>query len=167
MINGENAAISNHEETSDGSVQGPREDPGTRSNQLVNENLELENSIVNLRKQNDNHDGIANNGGTYDQLTQIVMELSLQNDYLKAQIEGTKSQVLRSVEVAKPDNGGTDKKASVLMKHLQGKINSLNKEIQDQRETQKAAENALEHLRAEYSEADGKVQELSLKLIEG
>ncbi|KAH0448048.1 hypothetical protein IEQ34_021848 [Dendrobium chrysotoxum] len=165
MMTGENAAMSNHEERFDGSVQGLREDAATKSNQMLNGNLELDNS-VNFEKHNGVDDVIANHNGTYDQLSQIIMELSVQNDYLKAQIEGTKSQALRSVEVAKPNNGSKDDEASEIVRQLQEKINSLNKELQEQRETQKAAENALEHLRAEYSEADGKVQELSLKLIE-
>ncbi|XP_020582387.1 protein GRIP [Phalaenopsis equestris] len=166
METGEMTDISNHEERFDESVQGLREDAATKSNQVVNGNPELDSSDVNFGKHNDVHDGIEIYGGTYDQLTQIVMELSLQNDYLKAQIEGAKSQALRSVEVAKPDNGSKDEEASKIIRHLQERVNSLNKEIQGQRETQKAAENALEHLRAEYSEADGKVKELSLKLIE-
>ncbi|XP_028551497.1 protein GRIP [Dendrobium catenatum] len=165
MMAGENAAMSTHEERFDGSVQGVTEDAATISNQMVNGNLELGNS-VNFEKQNGVDDVIANHNGTYDQLSQIIMELSLQNDYLKAQIEGTKSQALRSVEVARPNNGSKDDEASEIVSQLQEKINSLNKELQEQRETQRAAENALEHLRAEYSEADGKVQELSLKLIE-
>ncbi|KAI0489042.1 hypothetical protein KFK09_028883 [Dendrobium nobile] len=165
MMTGENAAMSNHEERFDGSAQGLRDDAATMSNQMVNGNPELGNS-VNFEKLNGIDDVITNHNGTYDQLSQIIMDLSLQNDYLKAQIEDTKYQALRSVEVAKPNNGSKDDEASEIVSQLQEKINSLNKELQEQRETQKAAENALEHLRAEYSEADGKVQELSLKLIE-
>ena len=53
------------------------------------------------------------------------------------------------------------------MNRLYEKIECLNKEIQEQRKTQKAAENVLEHLWVSYSGADAKVQELSTKLVEG
>lgn len=50
---------------------------------------------------------------------------------------------------------------------LNEEIRRLEKEISGQRETQKAAEAALEHLRVAHAEADGKAQELSKKLVEG
>lgn len=142
------------------------ENSWTKSNQLVNENKNLVKSAVDFENHIGGQDVIASPDGTYDQLTQIVMELSLQNDFLKAQIEGTISQDIGSVEVTKPDSGSKNEEATEIITHLQEKVNILNKEIQEQRETQKAAEEALQHLRAEYFEADAKVQELSLKLIE-
>ncbi|KAK8964791.1 Protein GRIP [Platanthera guangdongensis] len=156
MINGENAAVSNQEERVDGPVDSPREDHGIKSNQLDNKNQDSDNSTVNFEKHNGIHDGISSPDGNHEQLTQIVMELTLQNDVLKAQIEGIKSQ----------ECVGKKEETSEIIAQLQEKVNSFNKEIKEHRETQKAAEEALEHLRAEYFEADAKVQELSLKLIE-
>lgn len=156
MITGENEAMPNQEERVDGSVDSPREYHGIKSNQLDNEYQDSDNSAVNFEKHNDVHDGISSPDGNHEQLTQIVMELTLQNDFLKAQIEGIKSHECR----------GKEEETSDVITHLQEKVNSLNKEIKEHRETQKAAEEALEHLRAEYFEADAKAQELSLKLIE-
>ncbi|PKA47765.1 Protein GRIP [Apostasia shenzhenica] len=152
--------------TDDSSAKGLREKVSKTSKNLENGKQECNTSIVTFGMHDIVQDGIVNSDGTYDQLTQIVMELSLQNDYLKAQIEGIKSQVFRSTEVAKSDDESNSEVTSEVIRQLEEKIESLNKEIQEHRQTQKAAENALEHLRVEYFEADGKVQELSSKLIE-
>ncbi|ONK55911.1 uncharacterized protein A4U43_C10F2220 [Asparagus officinalis] len=104
------------------------------------------------------------NGGpndSQDELARKVMELSFQNDYLKAHIEGVKDQEVRSVEIVGGENASGHE-----VSRLNEEIERLKKEVVEQKETQKAAESALEHLRASYSDADAKVQELSAKLAE-
>ncbi|XP_043712900.1 protein GRIP [Telopea speciosissima] len=104
---------------------------------------------------------------THDQLVQMVIELNFQNIYLKAHFEGLKSLQL--------DSGGicgtkieTEQEGSVNenVKDLHEKIESLNRELLEQKQAQDAAEDALKHLRASYSEADAKAEELSAKLAE-
>ncbi|GJY39361.1 hypothetical protein Tco_0425725 [Tanacetum coccineum] len=51
-------------------------------------------------------------------------------------------------------------------KELKDKIEALNEELVIERQTRCAAEATLEHLRAEYIEADAKSQELEAKLAE-
>ncbi|KAL0463751.1 UNVERIFIED_CONTAM: protein GRIP [Sesamum latifolium] len=52
------------------------------------------------------------------------------------------------------------------VKELRGEIESLKREILEERQTRGAAEEALKHLRAAHSEADMNAQELSAKLAE-
>lgn len=155
----ETTIMSNQEDSSNGS------NTAEQSESLPDSNHELAVSAKNLEVEN----GIANGEETQEQLAQRVMELSFQNDYLKAQIGGMKSEDIRSVEMSNGDNNGNGQvgDASGEANRLREKIESLNKEIQEQKETQKAAEKALEHLRVSYSEADAKVQELTTKLAEG
>ena len=95
------------------------------------------------------------NGGlssleTHDQLVQTIMELRLQNDYFKSQVEGLNdSQLL-------------DQQAE-----LREMIDSLNKQLVQEKQTRVAAEEALKHLQVAHSEADAKAQDLSLKLLQG
>ncbi|KAG0450586.1 hypothetical protein HPP92_026658 [Vanilla planifolia] len=159
MMTSENVAMSTQEERLDGSTDRPRGDFSIASNKLINGNLDLDTSVANLI-----HGGVhaedACPNESDDQLARIVMELTLQNDYLKGQLKGMKPAVFGSFDLGKPESQNKDAKSSETIGELQEKIKSLNKEIQQHRETQKAAEDALEHLRAENSEADGKVQEL-------
>ncbi|KAI4327827.1 hypothetical protein L6164_020244 [Bauhinia variegata] len=103
----------------------------------------------------------------HDQLIQMVAELGFQNEFLKSQFEGFSS--LYSVQsepspqkiVGGPEDGDSD-----IVKELQGKIESLNRELLEEKQTRAAAEEALKHLQTAYSEADAKAQELSEKLLE-
>lgn len=60
-----------------------------------------------------------------------------------------------------------DEEAYEDVKTLHAKVDALNRELLEERQTRGAAEEALKHLRAVYSEADAKSQELSAKLAEG
>ncbi|XP_039133458.1 protein GRIP isoform X5 [Dioscorea cayenensis subsp. rotundata] len=98
---------------------------------------------------------------TDEDLTRMVIELSFQNDYLKAQIGSFNLPVLGSIDAVAKEGGDSEQ-----LNQLHEKIKCLNKEIQEQKETQKAAEDALEHLRAQCADADSKVQGLSEKLAQ-
>lgn len=117
----------------------------------ANENIVKENGAVDDHwLSNDNH----------DQLLEIIMELKLQNDFLKSQFEGLKSLQLEH-------GTGMESRQNVDVKELHDRIESLNKELQVEKQTRGAAEKALEHLRTSYEEADAKAQEFSAKLAEG
>ena len=53
------------------------------------------------------------------------------------------------------------------VKELRERIESLKRELLDEKHTRNAAEEALKHLTVAYSEVDAKAQELSAKLAEG
>ena len=99
---------------------------------------------------------------TVEDLMRIVIEVSFQNDYLKAQIGSSRLPAVGSIDAVAKEGGDSEQ-----LNQLHEKIKCLNKEIQEQKETQKAAEDALEHLKAQYADADSKVQELSEKLAQG
>ncbi|KAJ4964098.1 hypothetical protein NE237_024037 [Protea cynaroides] len=104
---------------------------------------------------------------THDQLLQMVFELNFQNIYLKAHIEGFNG--------LQWDSGGTcgtkietgqEGIVTENVKELHEKIESLNRELLEQKQAQDAAEDALKHLHTAYSEAEANAQELSVKLAE-
>lgn len=105
-----------------------------------------------------------------DQLVQMIVELKFQNEYFKSQIKGLHMQTLvieatessQHKQTAELDNAGSDD-----VKALQEKIDLLNRELQEEKQTRFAAEEALKHLRESYSEADATAQEFSVKLAEG
>jgi len=104
---------------------------------------------------------------TQEHLVQMVVDLNFQNEYLKSQFEGLKNLHSESSESSQPklaserDGGGFED-----VKELREKIESLSRELLEEKQTRGAAEEALKHLRAVYSEADAKSQELSAKLVE-
>ncbi|KAM0900770.1 hypothetical protein ACQ4PT_020421 [Festuca glaucescens] len=101
---------------------------------------------------------------TRKELERKVTELSIQNEYLKSQITGTQQQA-RSSEVG-GGNVTEDEEDSELVRSLKEQVERLSREVQEQNQTQKVAEAALEHVNLSYAEADGKVQELTAKLTE-
>ncbi|CAK7355522.1 unnamed protein product [Dovyalis caffra] len=104
----------------------------------------------------------------HEQLVQMVIELKFQNEFLKSQLEVLNNlQVKDDGSQQKAEASGQESGESADVKELREKIESLNKELNEEKQTREAAEVALEHLREEYSEADAKAQELSLKLTEG
>lgn len=148
----------------------------TEENSSVGEMLEskTEDSPLKLEKQlaggvhiNGNvlkENGLCDDGNvleesTNEQLLQMVIELKFQNEFFKSQFEGLKSQ-------QEAEESGQESGESADVKELREKIQSLNRELNEEKQTREAAEIALEHLREEYSEADAKAQELSLKLAE-
>ncbi|CAN6970660.1 unnamed protein product [Brassica rapa subsp. trilocularis] len=90
------------------------------------------------------------NGGTPhsdDELLRMIAELRLENDFLRSQFKEQAEVVDSSSQV----------------KQLEETVESLTREIDVEKQTRVAAEQALEHLRESYSEADAKAQEYSTK----
>eukprot|EP00262_Sarcandra_glabra_P008192 TRINITY_DN21500_c0_g1_i1.p1 TRINITY_DN21500_c0_g1~~TRINITY_DN21500_c0_g1_i1.p1 ORF type:complete len:803 (-),score=248.88 TRINITY_DN21500_c0_g1_i1:259-2667(-) len=151
----------------DVSPNGLMEDAAKSELNSFHTNQKRDSSLGNVDKGNGIYDGVLCIDNTPDQLVQMVIELNFQNEYLKTQFEGLKNQYSGSIRTSGQKNETDQKReTSEDVKELHETIKSLNKEIQGQKETQSAAEDALEHLRVAYSEADAKAQELSLKLIE-
>ena len=121
----------------------------------------------NLGKENGLH-GHPYTSDSKEHLVQMVVELNFQNEYLKSQFEDMKnlhseSSGSRQQKVAiEQDGGGFED-----VKELRAKIEALSRELSEEKQTRGAAEEALKHLRAVYSEADAKAQDLSAKLAEG
>ncbi|XP_023754131.1 protein GRIP [Lactuca sativa] len=120
---------------------------------------------------NSKEDSILSNGNpisddTQDHLMQTMAELKFQNEYFKSHFHDLKNlytDSTGSIQQTKTINQDETHEDS---KELHDKIESLNKELIEERQTRAAAEAALEHLRIEYSEADAKCQELAAKLAE-
>uniref|UniRef100_A0A2P2KYN3 Protein GRIP n=1 Tax=Rhizophora mucronata TaxID=61149 RepID=A0A2P2KYN3_RHIMU len=104
---------------------------------------------------------------THKQLLQTVIELKFQNEFLKSQFEGLKDlQLEQDSSHQKSEVGGCKDEESADMKELKDKIDSLTRQLHEEKQTRGAAEEALMHLREAYSEADARAQDLSLKLAE-
>ncbi|KAL0429973.1 UNVERIFIED_CONTAM: protein GRIP [Sesamum radiatum] len=133
-----------------------------------NEQLNLNNVIdQDLAKENGFPGEIVHPNYSHDELVQMVVELNFQKEYMKSQYEGLKNYLLDSKhsdqqKVQENDNSGSTDD----IKELRGEIESLKREILEERQTRGAAEEALKHLRAAHSEADTNAQELSAKLAE-
>ena len=96
------------------------------------------------------------NGGTPhsdDELLRMIAELRLENDFLRSQFKD-------QAEVEVVDS-------SSQVKQLEERVESLSREIDVEKQTRVAAEQALEHLRESYSEADARAQEYSTKFSQG
>ncbi|KAL6871505.1 hypothetical protein ACP4OV_014334 [Aristida adscensionis] len=87
----------------------------------------------------------------HEEFAREVMELGVQNEYLRSQIAGA-----RPASVAEPE----------LVRALKEQIERLSRELREQQQTREAAEAALEHVNVAFAEADGKVHELTAKLAE-
>lgn len=119
-----------------------------------------------LNKEN-GFDANPNPDDTHDQLLQMVAELKFQNEYLQSHFQDLKN--------LHTDSGGSYQQTKAVEQdgrpcedtnELHERIQSLNKELLEEKQTRGAAEEALKHLRALHSEADAKSQELSAKLAE-
>ncbi|KAI3834319.1 hypothetical protein MKX03_030126 [Papaver bracteatum] len=120
-----------------------------------------------LAKENGVHDHVLPQSASHEQLVQMVVELNFQNEYLKAQFEGLKNLHSESGGDSKQTKQiGHEENSSEDVNELHEKIESLNRELLEHKQTQSAAEGALKHLQASYSEADAKAQELATKLAE-
>ncbi|KAI4314637.1 hypothetical protein L6164_027525 [Bauhinia variegata] len=125
-------------------------------------------STENLVLENGLSDGNQCPDDTHEQLIQMVAELRFQNEFLKSQFEGFSSLYdVHSESNPQKVVGGSEDGESETVKELQGTIESLNKELLEEKQTRSAAEEALKHLQTSYSEADAKAQEISAKLLEG
>ncbi|KAK3014055.1 hypothetical protein RJ639_008049, partial [Escallonia herrerae] len=123
-------------------------------------------SDVYLHKENRLCDSNPNTDESH-QLVQMVLELKFQNEYLKSQFQDSEKLHI--------DTGGSyeqrtaieqDGRAFTDANQLHEKLDSMNRELLEERQTRATAEEALKHLRAVYSEADAKAHELSAKLAE-
>ncbi|OVA19557.1 GRIP [Macleaya cordata] len=120
-----------------------------------------------VAKENGVCNNILSQCDSHDQLVQMVIELNFQNEYLKAQFEGLKNLHSESSGDSKQTKEiGHEQRPSEDVNELHEKIEALNRELLEQKQTQNAAEEALKHLRAAYTEADAKAQELATKLAE-
>ncbi|KAG8662870.1 protein GRIP isoform X3 [Manihot esculenta] len=121
----------------------------------------------NFAKENGLHDDNPLTETSHEQLVQMVFELKLQNEFLKSQFEGLKN--LQSADdESRQRTEASDRKtvASAVAEGLHQRIESLSRELHEEKQTRRAAEEALKHLREAHSEADAKAQELSAKLAE-
>lgn len=128
------------------------------TNYMSNGNIAVENGLPDVDPCS---------GDSHDQLVQMVTELKFQNEFLKCQFEGLKNIQLEEIvsnQQTKPSE--TDGGESKDVKELRERIESLEKELLEEKQTRGAAEAALKHLTLAYSEADAKAQELSAKLAE-
>ncbi|KAF8410310.1 hypothetical protein HHK36_002836 [Tetracentron sinense] len=169
MIDGVNSVIPKNSTMSiqegeiNGILEGQKEDDLKPENELLDTNRERVGYLV---KENGICDGAASPDDTHDQLVQMVIELKFQNEYLKAQFQGLKHVHSESDGAYGQIQIGLEGGASEDVNELHEKIESLNRKLLEQKQTQNAAEDAVKHLRAAYSEADAKAQELSSKLAE-
>lgn len=124
-------------------------------------------SNVNLKLENGISDGNEGSADTHDQLLQMVVDLKFQNEFLKSQFEGFSNvNNLHSDSSIQKGVGGMEDEESDIVKELQERIQSLNKEFLEERQTRIASEEALKHLQMAYSDAEAKAQELSENLVE-
>ncbi|KAL3838845.1 hypothetical protein ACJIZ3_023436 [Penstemon smallii] len=133
-----------------------------------NGKLDFNNSSdSNLLKENGTYDGNTDFNSSHDELVQMVVELDFQNEYMKSQFEGLKSHTLDKPDQQNKDMGNDPLGSNDdVVGQLREKLESLNRELVEERQTRGAAEQALEHLRVEHSEADLKTHELSAKVAE-
>lgn len=158
--------------TSEGDVGGIMEshegDSFKPEEQFSDTNYYKHRNNGNLVLENGLSDGNPCPADTHDELLQMVFELRFQNEFLKCQFEcfnnlnSVHSYSSLEKKVCGPEGGESD-----IVEELQGRIQALNKELLDEKQTRSAAEEALKHLQMQYSEADAKAHELSEKLAEG
>ncbi|XP_007046530.2 PREDICTED: protein GRIP [Theobroma cacao] len=120
-----------------------------------------------LSKENGVIDGNVSSDDTHDQLLQTVNELQFENEFLKSQLKSLKN-FQSEHDGPSQQTEASSEETSVLadVKELHERIESLSRELNEEKQTRVAAEQALKHLREVYSEADAKAQELSGKLAE-
>lgn len=118
-----------------------------------------------LEKENGSY-STEDDSNSHNKLVQMVLELNFQNEYLKSQFEGLKNIHLDSDEPPRQKEPLASDNGTHNVKEYVEQIESLRRELLEERQTRNAAEEALKHLRAEYSEADAKAKELNAKLAE-
>ncbi|XP_050241571.1 protein GRIP-like isoform X3 [Quercus robur] len=129
------------------------------TNYVSNGNIAVENGLP--------EDVNPSSDDTHDRFVQMVTELKFQNEFLKSQFEDLKnSQLECSVSNQQTKANETEGGESEDVKELRESIESLKRELLEEKQTRNAAEEALKHLTVAYSEADAKAQELSAKLAE-
>nr|XP_027078594.1 protein GRIP-like isoform X1 [Coffea arabica] len=155
--------MSSEEAQSAESVETLEKDATTLEKQLVDINNGREGELV---IANGSHIREQEIGDSHDKLVQMVVELNFQNEYLKSQLMGLKNLHLDSDGITPHKETVVAQEKSDGVKELEEQIESLRRELLEERQTRDAAEEALKHLRAVYSEADAKAQELAAQLAE-
>ncbi|XP_057448949.1 protein GRIP [Lotus japonicus] len=125
-------------------------------------------SNVNLILENGFSDGKEGQvDDTHDELLQMAVDLRFQNEFLKSQFEGF-SNVNTVPSGFNTEKGVGDREdgESDIVKELQERLELLNKEFLEEKQTRIASEEALKHLQVAYSEAEAQAQKLSEKLVE-
>ncbi|XP_048140075.1 protein GRIP isoform X2 [Rhodamnia argentea] len=115
-------------------------------------------------KENGSCESTPHYGDTHDELVQMVTELKLQNEYLKSHFEGLKDLHFEEIRSQQRTKVGGQEGEDV--KRLNERIESLEKELLEEKQTRGAADEALKHLQVAHSEADARAQELSARLAE-
>ncbi|XP_019420180.1 PREDICTED: protein GRIP-like isoform X2 [Lupinus angustifolius] len=150
-----------------GMVESHTQDSRVPEEQLSDVNDHYKNgSKGNLPENSVSHNSQGSDD-SHDQLLQMVVELRFQNEFLKSQFEGFSN--ISSVDSDSSQNnrvGVLEDGESDVMNELQERIQSLNKELEEEKQTRHASEEALTHLQTVYSETETKAQELSKKLAE-
>ncbi|GFP89927.1 protein grip [Phtheirospermum japonicum] len=146
-----------------GVPENPAEDVMKQENEQLNLNPVADRSLVD---DNGYHDVKAQSDYIHDELVQMVVELSFQNEYMKSQFEGLKNHILDSDRPDQQKVHNHDGLGCGDVREMRGEIESLKRELLEERQTRAAAEEALKHLRAAHLEADVKAQEFSAKLAE-
>ncbi|XVF18136.1 hypothetical protein REPUB_Repub10bG0186200 [Reevesia pubescens] len=141
--------------------------PDTQIDDSLKPEKQLSETNRNLSKENGVIDGNLSSDDTHDQLLQTVTELKFENEILKSQLESFK--IFQSEHDGPSQQtiaSGEETGLSANVNELHERIESLSRELNEEKQTRLAAEEALKHLREVYLEADAKVQELSHKLDE-
>lgn len=115
-------------------------------------------------KENGSCENTPHYGDSHDELVQMVTELKLQNEFLKSHFEGLKDLHLEEIRSQQRTEVGGQEGEDV--KRLNERIESLERELLQEKQTRGAAEEALKHLQVAHSEADARAQELSARLAE-
>ena len=155
---GDTAGVLELESHASDDLKSEKQLPDT--NYVSNGNIAVENGLTD--------DVNPSSDDSHDQFVQMVTELKFQNEFLKSQFEDLKnSQSECSVSNQQTKANETEGGESEDVKELRERIESLKRELLEEKQTRNAAEEALKHLTVAYSEADVKAQELSAKLAEG
>ncbi|KAK4583753.1 hypothetical protein RGQ29_021750 [Quercus rubra] len=154
---GDTAGVLELESHASDDLKSEKQLPDT--NYVSNGNIAVENGLTD--------DVNPSSDDSHDQFVQMVTELKFQNEFLKSQFEDLKnSQSECSVSNQQTKANETEGGESEDVKELRERIESLKRELLEEKQTRNAAEEALKHLTVAYSEADVKAQELSAKLAE-
>ncbi|KAE8674024.1 Protein GRIP [Hibiscus syriacus] len=141
--------------------------PETREDDSLKPETQLSETNGDLSKENAVLDANLSSDDAHDKLLQTVTELKFENEFLKSQLETFKN-LLSENDGSSGQTNAMEKETEYLadIKELHEKIESLSRELNVEKQTRAAAEDALKHLREVYSEADAKAQKLSGKLAE-
>lgn len=141
--------------------------PETREDESLKPEAQFSETNGDLSKENAELDANLSSDDAHDKLLQTVTELKFENEVLKSQLDSFKNfQSENDVPSQQTNVSGKETKFSADVKELHDRIESLSRELDEEKQTRVAAEEALKHLREVYSEADAKAQDLSGKLAE-